>query len=187
MDNMGRLVMNANLNDRWWQRGESIGGWATAAALFVSILTFIYAYRAQERFNEKQLILNREQLARMTEGLELQKAAAEEEHRAAVAQRETAAVEALGRYMDNSTDFRAWETAEALIDLVGDNPAWRATAERMLRKHPANLKAFECKLYSGPFKQFLGDLMMDKGALCEGRAQFKPLDDKVGVNERLQQ
>jgi hypothetical protein len=179
--------VNANPSDRWWQRGESIGGWATAAALFVSILTFIYTYRAQERFNEKQLefnqrqlAINQDQLARMQDGLRLQEAAAEEEHRAAVAQRDTAAVEALGRYMDNSTDFRAWETAESIIDLVGDDRAWRATAERMLRKHPSNLKAFECKLYSQPFKNFLSDLIVDKGTLCRGKAQFQPLEASTG-------
>jgi hypothetical protein len=178
--------MNGNRKDHWWNHGESIGGWATAAALFVSIFTFYCAYKAQEKFNEKQLTFNsqqltfnQDQLARMKEGLELQKTAAEEEHKAAVAQRETAAIEALGRYMDNSTDFRAWETAESLIDLVGDDPAWRATAERMLRKHPGNLKAFECGLYSDPFKQFLDDLIVDKNALCAGSAHFKPLVAKA--------
>jgi hypothetical protein len=51
--------MNANPSNGqrpWWEIwGTAIGGWATALALIASIITFTYAYRAQEKFNRDQL------------------------------------------------------------------------------------------------------------------------------------
>jgi hypothetical protein len=111
----------------------------------------------------------------MNDGLKLQKQAADEEHNAAVAQREAAAVEALGRYLTNySTDPIAWESAEAIIDLVGDDPAWQATAKRALRKHPGALKSIECELYSKAFVEFAAksfDTTVE--TLCTCKAQPK--------------
>jgi hypothetical protein len=152
--------------------GEAIGGYATALALLVSIVTFVKTYNAQEAFNKTQL--------------ELQKAAAVEQHAAnedqrlaAEAQRETAAVEALGRYLENPKTPIAWESAEAIIDVLGKDadPAWKATAKRALYRHPENLQRFECELYSDAFKTFVLTLTtthkMDD--LCSGKAHFAPL------------
>jgi hypothetical protein len=168
----------------WWEIwGTALGGWATALALAVTVITFFYTYTAQEKFNQAQLDFNKDQrnynlqqIEKAIEGLTLQKAAAEQETRAAWAQREAAAVEALGRYLDNPTTPMAWESAEVIIDMVGDDPAWQATAKRALYHHPDNLQRIECDLYSDPFKSFLLKLTeATTEVLCAGKAKFNSL------------
>jgi hypothetical protein len=136
-------------------KAEAIGGWATAAALFVGIITFVYTYGAQERFNTKQLQMMTAANDAAIKGLQLQKEAADTEKAAAKAQLEAAAVEALGNILQGaSADNRAWAASEAIIDLVGDQPEWQATARRALKHHPGNLLTIECELYSKPFQEF---------------------------------
>jgi hypothetical protein len=96
--------------------------------------------------------------AAAAKGLELQREAAEDTHDSAVLQREAAAVDALGRYLDKTdAQTQAWSSAEAIIDLAGDDPAWRATARRAIVHHPGNLKTIECELYSEKFKSFAAE------------------------------
>jgi hypothetical protein len=142
--------------------GEAVGGWATAVALVVTGLTSYCTYQSQEKFNRDVLAFNKAQLDAMKEsnvaaanGLQLQREAAKETHESAVLQREAAAVDALGRYLDKTdVETQAWSSAEAIIDLAGDDPAWRATARRAIVHHPGNLRTIECELYSEAFKQF---------------------------------
>jgi hypothetical protein len=56
----------------------------------------------------------------------------------------------------HQTENRAWSSAEAIIDLVGDDPAWQATAKRALLHKPANPESIECELYSKQFLSFAG-------------------------------
>jgi len=127
---------------------EGIGGLATAAALFVSIVTFWYTYKAQDSFNRKQLEMMAASNEAAIKGLTLQSEAAR-------AQREASAVEALGRYLESApAENKAWASSEAIIDMVGDDPAWQATARRALKHNPGNLKTIECELYSEKFVKF---------------------------------
>jgi hypothetical protein len=169
--------------------GEEIGGYATAIALIVSIITFVLAYFAQERFYKEQNKFSDQQLEKMEVGLSLQKdtaraahQAADAQHEAAEAQREAAAVEALGRYISGpGTDAVAWESAEAIIDLVNDTvadkDAWKATAKRALYHHPGTLRNIECELYSDKFKDFVISLLTKstRDLFCAGKGQFEPL------------
>jgi hypothetical protein len=156
--------------------GEAIGGWATAAALLVTIITFAYTYHAQEEFNRAQLKLQ-------NTAAELQKEANQEQRKAAEAQRETAAVEALGRYLEKPTSAIAWETAETIIDVMGQSAdsAWKTTAKRAIYRHPETLKTIECELYSEAFKDFVVSLTVtwSRTDLCAGKAQLKPIP--IGV------
>lgn len=164
------MADNAGGRNLW--TGEAIGGYATALALLVSIVTFVKTYNAQEAFNKTQLEL---QKAAATE----QHAANEDQRLAAEAQRETAAVEALGRYLENPKTPIAWESAEAIIDVLGKDAdsAWKATARRALYTHPENLQKFECELYSEAFKKFILTLTTTQNMedLCSGKAHFVPL------------
>jgi hypothetical protein len=152
------------LGPSWW-RGESIGGWATLLALIVTIVTFIFTYRSQERFNETQIELIQRQLEVMKEDnvemarqVENQKRAADEQKAAAEALRESAAVAALGGYLrgaNANADALAWEAAEAVIDIAPDDEAWQATARRALVHHKHELVGLECNLYSPKFLEFV--------------------------------
>jgi hypothetical protein len=127
---------------------EPVASLATALALIVSIITFAYTYRAQEKFNSKQLSMMAEANKSAIDGLRLQKEASD-------AQREAAAVEALGKYLETApTANRAWATAEAIIDLVGNDSSWQATARRTLKHNSDNAKSIECELYSKKFVAF---------------------------------
>jgi hypothetical protein len=159
--------------------GEAIGGYATALALLVSIITFIYTYRSQERFNRAQIDAANAGLKLQALAAEFQEKANEEQRRASEAQRETAAVEALGRYLDKPSDVVAWETAESIIDLMGKDgdPAWKATAKRAIYMHPGALKSINCELYSDAFKEFVANLTVHKNQveLCAHKAALAPL------------
>ncbi len=158
--------------------GEAIGGWATAVALIVSIITFLYTYRSQEKFNKAQIESTQEAVRLQRETAELQKEANQEQHKAAEAQRETAAVEALGRYLEKPTEAMAWETAETIIDVMGPaaDPAWKATAKRAIYHHPSTLKTIECELYSEAFKDFVVSLTTTRSHddLCTHKAKLRP-------------
>jgi hypothetical protein len=49
------------------------------------------------------------------------------------------------------------ENGTAIIDLAGDDPAWRATARRAIVHHPGTVKTIECELYSEKFKRFAAE------------------------------
>jgi hypothetical protein len=159
--------------------GEAIGGWATAAALIVSIVTFLYTYNSQEKFNKAQIQAVNEGLKLQATSTAQQEKSNEEQRKAAEAQRETAAVEALGRYLEKPTDAMAWETAETIIDVMGKDadPAWKATAKRAVYSHPGTLKTLECELYSEAFKDFVVSLTVthNRDELCAREARFAPL------------
>ena len=120
--------------------GEAAGGWATVLALLVAVGTSYFTYQSQEKFNREVLKFNQAQLDAMkitnaaaAEGLMLQRDAAKDTHESAILQREAAAVDALGRYLDKTdAETQAWSSAEAIIDLAGDDPAWQATARRAI-------------------------------------------------------
>lgn len=171
--------MSETTNGKNRLSGEAIGGYATAAALLVTIITFIYTYKSQERFNADQTQAVKEGLRLQSDATAQQARANEEQRRAAEAQRETAAVQALGRYLEKPTDAMAWETAEAIIDVMGKDadPAWKATAKRAIYAHPGTLKTIECELYSEPFKDFVVGLTTthSRDELCAGTAHLVPL------------
>lgn len=171
--------MSEKPDSRNYLSGEAIGGYATAAALLVSIVTFLYTYNSQEKFNKEQTQAVKDGLKLQAVATAQQEKANEEQRRAAEAQRETAAVEALGRYLDKPTDAVAWETAEAIIDVMGKDadPAWKATAKRAIYMHPGTLKTIECELYSEAFKDFVVGLTIthSRDELCARRARLAPL------------
>jgi hypothetical protein len=138
--------------------GEGVGGWATAVALVVTAFTSYYTYQAQEQFNKAQLKAMEQSNAAGAEGLRLQVEAAKINREAAIAQREAAAVQALDQYLDKvDVTTQAWASAEAMIDMVGDDPAWRATARRAIKLHPGELRGLECELYSDKFLAFAAE------------------------------
>jgi hypothetical protein len=158
--------------------GEAVGGWATAIALVVTVVTSYCTNQSQEKFNREVLEFNQAQIKSMrdsnaaaAEGLELQREAAKDTHESAVFQREAAAVNALGRYLEKTdAQTQAWSSAEAIIDLAGDDPAWRATARRAIAHHPGNLKSIECNLYSENFQRFAAETFrISVGELCAHR------------------
>jgi hypothetical protein len=157
--------------------GETAGGWATVFALLLTAYTSWSTNRAQDEFNRKVLEFNQGQLKAMNEGLTLQLKAAEINERSAKAQREAAAVNALGRYLNDSTgSTKAWESAEAIIDMVGDDDAWRATARRAIKLYPKQLNGLECELYSPAFLDFAAETFHFSSAkeMCKQHAKPKP-------------
>jgi uncharacterized protein (DUF3084 family) len=159
--------------------GEAIGGWATALALVLTAVTSYCTYRSQDDFNRAVLKFNEAQLKAMsdsnaaaTEGVRLQVEAAKINRDSANAQREAAAVDALGRYLEKvDPPTQAWASAEAIIDIAGDDPAWQATARRAIKMHPSELKGLECELYSDKFLIFAAETFrLTKEKMCATRS-----------------
>jgi hypothetical protein len=69
---------------------------------------------------------------------------------------------------------KAWESAEAIIDISGDDKAWRATAARAIKLYPKQLNGLECELYSPAFREFVAETFnLSVQAMCEGHAKPK--------------
>jgi hypothetical protein len=146
---------------------DAIVALATAGALIVSIIALIVSNHTFRQTFDAQEKFNRDQIGAMNKGLQLQKEAAEAEHAAAKAQREASAVEALGRYLANAPkENQAWAASEAIIDMVGDDPAWQATARRAIRHHPENLAHLESSYIARSSSNLLPRPFVSQGTLC---------------------
>lgn len=148
--------------------GEAVGGWATALALVIAVITSYSTYRSQDEFNKALLKFNEGQLNAMrdsnaaaTKGLQLQVEAAK-------INREAAAVAALGHYLEKvDATTQAWASAEAIIDIAGEDPAWQATARRAIKMHPSELNGLQCELYSDRFLAFAAETFrLTKEKMC---------------------